>query len=106
MDASIYISVGAVLVSAGTLFIALRKAQHETEHLDSQSDKIRVEARNIQDQRILNLEKKITAFQMRLNKQDTRIKILEKENAALREWAENLCEQVSYLGGKPVELGE
>lgn len=106
MDWSIIISGLALAGSLVAAYVALRKASHEEEHIDAQSDKTRVEARKLQDERILNLEKKMTRMQKRMTEQDTRIKELEKENAALREWAHQLCDQVVWHGGKPVKFGD
>lgn len=106
MDWSIIISGLALAGSLVAAYVALRKAPHDEEHIDAQADHIRVQARKLQDERILNLENKMSIMSKRLSEYEDRIKVLEKENAALREWAHELCGQVQWLGGKPVKLEE
>ena len=106
MDWSIVIAGLALIGSLVAAYVALRKAPHDEELTDAQSNHTRVQARSLQDKRILNLELKTNKMQKQVNEYEIRIKALEKENAALREWAHQLCDQVQWLGGKPVELEE
>ena len=113
MDWSLVIAGLALVGSIVTAIVALRKAPHDEEHIDAQSDHIRVQARKLQDERLLNLEKKLDLMQVRLDIQDDQLRVqakqireLKRDNILLREWASSLSDQVVFLGGTPVEIGE
>lgn len=97
-------SLVAILISAGTLYIALRKMPVEKKSIEvDTAQKYQLIADGAAE-RALKLADRIDELEKLIDEQQKKIEVLEKENAMVRDWAERLVHQVRMLGFDPVGL--
>jgi peptidoglycan hydrolase CwlO-like protein len=114
MDSSFLTSLSslmALLVAAGSMYIALKKAPVDTENtrVDTATkyqliaDAAAERALKL-DKRVMELEQKVDEQDAKIEKQDKEIVQYQREIADLRDWAERLVHQLLSENITPVKI--
>jgi uncharacterized coiled-coil protein SlyX len=114
MDSSILTTLSslmALLVAAGSMYIALKKAPVDTENTKVDTAQKYQLIADQAAERALKLDKRIVELEQKVDEQDVKIEAQEKEIiryqheiSDLRDWAERLVHQLQSVDITPVKI--